>query len=348
ACGGAYRHEYYRTCGDPYGAGVTPHSPNGALYPTDPLLSDAGGNWYAGNYYNGSGDYDVYEGFAEINLPVFDSSGAGRFDLNAGARLTHYSTSGSIWAWKVGGTWDTPIDGLRLRGVTSRDIRAPNLSELYPAPRQINLPAYTNPVTGTPVTGGVQLNLIGNPALTPETGRNSSIGIVYSRPSWAPGLSLSVDYFAIKISDVIGSLSSTQIVRFCDDGTLDTCDAFDFGREPAGRNFINLQPFNFASQFINGFDIDASYQAAAPYGIPGDITLRGLATHTIKNRTETGCPGELPTDSAGVNLGSTPHWKVHADQAWSHGPIRLPVQERWFSDGVYGNNYVVCDTDCPP
>jgi outer membrane receptor protein involved in Fe transport len=348
AFGGEYRHEYYRTTGDPYGAGVSSESALSDLYPGDPALSNAGGNWYAGNYYNGSGAYDVYEGFAELNLPVFDSDGAGRLDLNAGARLTHYSTSGSIWAWKIGGTWDTPVDGLRLRGVTSRDIRAPNLSELYPAPRQINLPAYTNPITGTPVTGGVQLNLIGNPALTPEKGRNTSVGIVYSRPSWAPGLSLSVDYFKIKINDVIGSLSATQVIRFCEDGTLDTCGAFDLNREPGARNFVNQQPFNFASQLIDGFDLEASYQTSAPLGLPGDVTLRALATHMIKNRTETGFPGELPTDSAGVNLGSTPDWKVLASQTWSNDRIRLTVQERWFSDGVYGNQYIVCDTNCPP
>jgi iron complex outermembrane receptor protein len=347
AFGGEYRHEYYRTVGDPYGAGVSAESPLSDLYPEDPALSAGGGNWYAGNYYNGTGDYDVYEGFAEVNLPVFDGS-PGRLDVNAGARLTHYSTSGSIWAWKVGGTWDTPIDGLRLRGVTSRDIRAPNLSELYPAPRQINLPAYTNPITGEPVPGGVQLNLVGNPNLRPETGRNTSFGVVYSRPSWAPGLSLSVDYFRIKLSDVIGSLSATQILRFCADGTLDTCDAFDLNREPAARNYINQQPYNFASQIIDGFDIEASYQAPAPLGLPGDIILRGLATHTIKSRTESGFPGEVPTDSAGVNLGSIPNWKVLASQTWKNDRIRLTVQERWFSDGVYSNQYIVCETNCPP
>jgi iron complex outermembrane receptor protein len=347
AFGGEFRHEYYRTLGDAYGAGVTDLSPLNDLYPADPALSAAGGNWYAGNYYNGTGAYEVYEGFAEVNVPVFDSSAAGRLDVNAGARLTNYSTSGSIWAWKVGGTWDTPLDGLRLRGVTSRDIRAPNLSELYPAPRQINLPAYTNPITGSPVPGGVQLNLIGNPALTPETGRNTSFGVVYSRPQWAPGLSLSADYFSIKIRDVIGSLSSTQILRFCADGTLDTCGAFDLDREPTGRNYINQTPFNFASQDINGIDLEASYQSSAPFGLPGNVTVRGLATHMLKNRTETGFPGEAATDSVGVNLGSTPKWKLLASQTWSNDKLRLTVQQRWFSDGVYGNRYIVCQTDCP-
>jgi outer membrane receptor protein involved in Fe transport len=347
AFGAEYRHEFYRTFGDPWGAGETDITPYNDTYPADPLLNPAGGNWYAGNYYNGTGGYSVYEGFVEANLPLFDSTALGSANLNVGARLTDYSTSGTIWAWKVGGTWDTPIDGLRIRGVTSRDIRAPNLSELYAAPRQINLPIYSNPITGAPVPNGVQLNLVGNPNLDPETGRNSSIGLVYSRPSWAPGLSLSVDYFAIKIKNIIGALSSRQIIQFCEDGTMDTCDAYDFNREPAGRNFINQWPFNLASEFINGFDIEGSYRADAPLGLPGSVTLRALATHTIHDRTGSGFAGEMPSDSVGVNLGSTPNWKVLASQTWSNDRLRLTVQERWFSDGVYGATYFECDGDCP-
>ncbi len=44
-----------------------------------------------------------------------------------------------------GTTWDLPIDGLRLRGVTSRDVRAPNLSELFAAPVTTTLPGFFDP-----------------------------------------------------------------------------------------------------------------------------------------------------------------------------------------------------------
>jgi len=49
-----------------------------------------------------------------------------------------------------------------------------------------------------------------------------------------------------------------------------------------------------------------------------------------------------------VNLGSIPNWKVLASQTWKNDRIRLTVQERWFSDGVYSNQYIVCETNCPP
>ena len=40
-------------------------------------------------------------------------------------------TAGDANTWKVGLTWETPIPGVRLRALQSRDIRAPNLSELF-------------------------------------------------------------------------------------------------------------------------------------------------------------------------------------------------------------------------
>ncbi|RZM31781.1 MAG: TonB-dependent receptor, partial [Sphingomonas sp.] len=165
AFGGEYRREYYRVHGDPYGAGVTALSPNSADYPADPLLnSTLGNNWAAGNYKNGGGKYEIYEGFLELNLPLFKGDAIGRANLNGAGRVTHYSTSGTIWAWKIGGTWETPLDGIRLRAVTSRDVRAPNLSELFAAPTVTTLPNFTNPF---PPGGGVQAfqNTIGNPDL---------------------------------------------------------------------------------------------------------------------------------------------------------------------------------------
>ena len=58
-----------------------------------------------------------------------------------------FEVLGDAGAWKVGGTWDTPVEGVRLRAVTSRDVRAPNLSELFAAPVTTTLPNFTNPFT---------------------------------------------------------------------------------------------------------------------------------------------------------------------------------------------------------
>ncbi|MEV5033560.1 TonB-dependent receptor plug domain-containing protein [Sphingobium sp. LMC3-1-1.1] len=346
AFGGEYRREFYRVNADPYGAGVSPLSPNSAEYPTDPLLnSTLGSNWAAGNYKNGRGKYEVWEGYVEVDLPLINSDAMGRANLNGAARVTNYSTSGTVWTWKVGGTWDTPLDGIRLRAVTSRDVRAPNLSELFAAPTVTTLPNFNDPFRNQAVQ--VFQNTIGNTNLKPEVARNTELGIVLARPSWLPGLSLSFDYYDIKLKGVVSSLSADQIVRFCFEGNQAFCGGFQLDG-PQGTNFVNVQPFNLASWKTSGFDIEASYQWQQPLGLPGTFTIRALGTHIRKFIVNAGIAGVDPVDQAGANNGATPDWKWLAVQTYDSGRFSFTVQERWISDGTFGNQYVVCQSSCPP
>jgi iron complex outermembrane receptor protein len=346
AFGGEYRHEFYRVNADPYGAGVSTISPNSADYPSDPLLNTPlGSNWAAGNYKNGSGKYDVYEGFLELNLPLFKGDAIGRANLNGAGRVTHYSTSGTVWAWKIGGTWDTPLEGVRLRAVTSRDVRAPNLSELFAAPTVTTLPSFNDPFRNVAVQAFQ--NTVGNPDLKPEIARNTEAGIVLSRPSWLPGLSLSFDYYSIKLSGVVSTLSADQIVRFCFEGNQAFCGGFVLNSPVQGGNFINVQPFNLASWKTSGFDIEASYQWRKPLGLPGNFTIRALGTHVREFIVDAGIAGVDKVNQAGANTGNTPDWKWLAVQTYDNDAFSLTLQERWFSDGVFGNQYVVCTTGCP-
>ncbi|MEV4935329.1 TonB-dependent receptor [Sphingobium sp. LMA1-1-1.1] len=345
AFGGEYRREFYRVNADPYGAGVSPLSPNSAEYPADPLLnSTLGSNWAAGNYKNGRGKYEVWEGYVEVDLPLINSDAMGRANLNGAARVTNYSTSGTVWTWKVGGTWDTPLDGIRLRAVTSRDVRAPNLSELFAAPTVTTLPNFNDPFRNQAVQ--VFQNTIGNTNLKPEVARNTELGIVLARPSWLPGLSLSFDYYDIKLKGVVSSLSADQIVRFCFEGNQAFCGGFQLDG-PQGTNFVNVQPFNLASWKTSGFDIEASYQWQQPLGLPGTFTIRALGTHIRKFIVNAGIAGVDPVDQAGANNGATPDWKWLAVQTYDSGRFSFTVQERWISDGTFGNQYVVCQSSCP-
>ena len=345
AFGGEYRREFYRVNADPYGAGVSPLSPNSAEYPADPLLNSAlGSNWAAGNYKNGRGKYEVWEGYVEVDLPLINSDAMGRANLNGAARVTNYSTSGTVWTWKVGGTWDTPLDGIRLRAVTSRDVRAPNLSELFAAPTVTTLPNFNDPFRNQAVQ--VFQNTIGNTNLKPEVARNTELGIVLARPSWLPGLSLSFDYYDIKLNGVVSTLSADQIVRFCFEGNQAFCGGFQLDG-PQGTNFVNVQPFNLASWKTSGFDIEASYQWQQPLGLPGTFTVRALGTHIRKFIVNAGIAGVDPVDQAGANNGATPDWKWLAIQTYDSGRFSFTVQERWISDGTFGNQYVVCQSSCP-
>ncbi|WP_242148785.1 TonB-dependent receptor plug domain-containing protein [Sphingomonas sp. BAUL-RG-20F-R05-02] len=346
AFGGEFRHEFYKVRADPYGAGFANSGPS-SDYPLDPILNASGnGNWYAGTYKNGRGAYSVKEGFFEANLPILDSEALGKANVNAAARYTDYSTSGGVWAWKVGGTWALPIDGFHIRAVTSRDVRAPNLSELFAAPVTQTLPNFFDPYTRTNVL--VVQNQIGNTALKPEIARNTTAGITLSNPKWLPGLNLSFDYYKIKINGVISGLGANDIVNFCFQNILtSTCNSFNLN--PAnGQTFINVQSFNLASIDTDGFDIEASYRWARPLGLSGNFTVRALATHVMKFVTDTGLPGTIPVDSAGDNTSNTPDWKWLAIQSYDTDKFSFLLQERWFSDGTFGNKYIVCAPgSCP-
>jgi iron complex outermembrane receptor protein len=341
AFGAEARREQYYVLADPYGNGVYPTSPNTPAYPADPLLNTTvGNNWYAGNYHNAEGAYHVKEGFLELNVPLFKSAGLGEANLNIAGRQTRYSTSGNVTAWKAGSTWKTGVDGLRLRAVTSRDVRAPNLSELFAAPLVVN---NTVNYQGTTLT--VQQRTIGNVNLRPEIARNTTLGIVLAQPKWAPGFSASVDYFDIKVNDVISSLNAQQEVDLCVAGNQEICAAMDL---VSATKFVTLQAFNLASMRNKGFDLEGVYRfGLAGLGLPGNLTLRGLATHTKTFKTNSGVVGTIPTEAAGVNLGNTPKWKGQFSQSWETDTASFTVAQRWISDGVYSNEYIECQTDCP-
>ena len=50
----------------------------------------------------------VKEAYLEVDVPILNSDSTGKLNINAAGRVTDYSTSGTVWAWKVGGTWDLP------------------------------------------------------------------------------------------------------------------------------------------------------------------------------------------------------------------------------------------------
>jgi len=342
ATGAEYRREWYRAVADPYGNGIS--SPYNSDYPADPLLSTSGGNFYAGNYRNGTGSFNVIEAFLEFNVPLVNSEAAGQLNMNVAGRAEKYSTAGNVQAWKVGFTWDTPLSGLRFRTVRSQDVRAPNLNDLFGPTTSTNMPNFTNPFTNTTLT--ISQNAGSNPNLKPEIAQNFNFGVALANPDWAPGFNASIDYYDIKLTDAIASgPNATQLVQYCFDGSVPAaCNTFDLtGPNP----YVNVGSINAASIKTSGVDYEISYQHPQPLGLKGNLVLRALATNVRDFTTIPGLPGTIASQTAGQNSGSTPDWKALFVQSYSTGTYSLTLQERWFSDGVIGTQYVVCSSSCP-
>ena len=345
AFGGEWRKESYTTRADPYGNGVTADTPNNASYPVDGTLQTAGANWFAGNFKNGSGQYSVREAFVELGIPLASSAGIGKIDLNLGGRAAHYSTAGNATTWKVGASWETPLDGLRLRGLISRDIRAPNLNELF-APVTAASQNVINRANGANVQ--VLATTIGNTDLKPEIGKTWELGAIY-RPAFIPGLNLSFDYFDIKLNQAISSLSIQQIVDLCYNGNTSYCQFVKltgaFGS--ADPTYVIQKPFNLATLKARGFDIEASYQM--DLGSMGKLTLRALATRTIDMISNTGIAGQQIAQLAGSNAegNGIPRWKGLVSQQWTNDTATITVTERLVSAGKIDPEAFVCTTNCP-
>ncbi|HEY2008241.1 MAG TPA: TonB-dependent receptor, partial [Rhizomicrobium sp.] len=375
ALGYEYREEHYSQRSDPYSGGVTASTPATVNEPcTDPFV-DCGlttqgslGAWNAGNYHDGNGTYHVNEAFVEFGVPLLNDSFWGKADLDIAGRHARYSTAGDANTWKVGLTWDTPIPGIRLRTLQSRDIRAPNLSELFSPPQGLN-GSVNNDFTGVATQQVRQLNE-GNPALKPEKGQTTELGVVW-QPDFIPGFQASVDYYRIGVKGAITSLGLQNVEdlcfysggSFCNQQAITTANGTPQGpgnpgaaNTPGQLTSVASEAFNAATLLTDGFDIEASYQFdLQDYDVPGSFTLHSFINHTSKFITDTGIPGtQRNVELAGYvggggnsqtynqSGGNVLTWKLEETESYQNDVWGIHLTERWYAGGTFENkNYIV-------
>jgi outer membrane receptor protein involved in Fe transport len=309
---------------------------------TDPLSPQ--NVFFLGNYRPSSGSFHVTEGFFETVAPLLkDKPLVHELDFNGAVRVTDYSLSGSVTSWKVGLTWDV-IEDLRFRATRSRDIRAPNLSELFQAGNALNQ-TISDPALKQSYS--IQQFASGNTDLKPEEADTYAFGVVY-RPGWLPGLSASVDYFDIKINDAIYTESAQQLIDQCQAGVASQCALIT--RNAANQiTRVILQPLNISSEATRGADIEATYRRSLSdwnAAWAGDVTLRAYGTY-VQTRSVTAFG--LKTEYAGTNANAdqnsqaVPRWRWLLSQAYDRGPLNVTLTERYISKGVFNKAWRAAD-----
>jgi len=302
-------------------------------------------DWFIGNYKVFAATNKVTEGFIETVVPLANGTvWAESLDLNGAVRFTDYENSGSVTTWKVGATY-SPISDVTLRGTRSRDIRAPNLQELYNAGAG-GFPGIINPFRDNESELTVS-STVGNPNLLPEESDYTGVGVVL-QPRFVPGFSAAVDYWNLDIDKAIGNISAQQTLNECASGNQQICDAITFG--PGNTiDLIRLQPFNLVNQVARGVDYEATYRMPMDSLVSawsGNLTFRLLATNFLKNYSSNGI--NTPTDTAGQNTGSgPPDWRWNASVNYSAEKVALSLMARGISSGVYLNSNIECTSDCP-
>jgi outer membrane receptor protein involved in Fe transport len=203
---------------------------------------------------NFDGGYEVYEAYGELIAPlVQDRPFFHSLTLEGGVRYSHYKVEAptaptySTTTWKAAANWE-PMAGLRLRGNYQRAVRAPNINELF-APVNVGLTSLSTDPCRNYTSGGLStgpqfsanlravclaqganlnnINSIANPTaaqanattsgglyLKPEKANSYTIGFVF-QPDFVPGLSLTVDYYHIKIKHAITQPAVDDLITNC-------------------------------------------------------------------------------------------------------------------------------------
>jgi outer membrane receptor protein involved in Fe transport len=278
---------------------------------------------------------NVTEAFAEVNIPVLaDLPAVRELNFNGAVRISDYSTSGAIWSWKLGGIWDI-VDGLKLRATRSRDIRAASLTELFSQRAAIFGPVNDLGRPGNPSTQ-VILYQGGNPDLRPEIADTLTFGVVVS-PTALPGFNLSVDYYDIKIKDVITTLTAQQIVNGCYlQANQGACSQIT--RDGDGViSSINASFINIADFRNNGVDFEASYRTRLDsIGLGGQFSVRALVNYVDKLIVDNGV---VAIDGAGY-LGSqavflVPRWRGLLSATYESSSMGTDIRARYVGGGGF-------------
>ena len=317
-----------------------------------------------------AGDFDVFEVFGEIRVPLLhDLPAIKSLALEGAVRESEYSTIDSVVTWKGTLDWEI-IDWLRVRGGISRAIRAPNLDELYAQPSSGftggNDPCW---VTSNPsqaqkdlcVAQGVPASEIntflpsasqgwnslsgGNPNLKEEKSDATTVGIVFT-PSWFGGLAVSVDYFNIEVEGAVAQLSSQALVNSCF-AVLDlnsaACQAIT--RLSTGNiDQVAAPVLNVASRKVNGVDLAVSYRLDMPTflslpGQSGSLDLQWISTwqtedtsRTLPNLPVIDCAGQYSGICSGDGVRITPDFRGLFRAKWHSGPVQVVAELSFIGD----------------
>jgi iron complex outermembrane receptor protein len=305
-----------------------------------------------------TGHYYVGEAYTELQFPILkDMRFAKSLSVSGAYRYSDYSTSGSTNTYNVSTEWAVN-NTLMFRGTVAKAVRAPNLSELFQPtvqtygsiadpcdkdaqglgkpPREANCAAnllaagYTATVptqfTDTN-SSGVAGTLTGNPNLQPETSHTLTYGVVFT-PSFVPRLSISLDYYRIKLTDAIEDYTAQEIAdqcvdlpqpnQFCNYITRYTPATAHQASDVGLISAFTQTGFNIAGYKTDGFDLTVRYGLhPSDFGIKRDIGTFNITL--IANKLEQSIFTEDVTQPDN-RLGDAdyPEWQGTLNIAWHY------------------------------
>lgn len=300
----------------------------------------------------------VKEGFGEILLPLVKDVPLLRLlEFNGAARYSDYSTEGGIWSWKLG-LINELFDGLRVRAVRSRDIRAPNLREAF-GPGGLITTSLIDPFLNLSAAAIIRTG--GNSGLVSEKADTTTAGIVFE-PSFISGLSISADYYTIDVDGAISNIGAQEIINRCfANQSNPLCNQITRDPPAPGQTIgpitqVRAQLINLARFKTSGVDFELSYRtslAGLISSAPGRMNFRVLANYVDElifddgklSRDFAGDVGGAGGFSGGGGGGSSPHWRGIAGATYDDGRFTADLRARYVGGGEFDS---FLPTSCDP
>lgn len=309
------------------------------------------------------GSFEVREAFAEVTVPILkDLPFAYDLTVDAAARYSEYTTVGDTDTWKIGAVW-APIEDVRFRATRARAVRAPNISELF-EPGSQTFEFITDPCDiaeqnqGTSTRAANCATLLtalgqnpttfvdpnsasipglqrGNTGLGEEEGDTTTYGVVF-QPRFIKGLSMSVDYYDIELTNAINSASAQEIADQCVDLPTTAnqfCALLTRSATDGGIASFIIQPVNVASFTTSGYDFSINYTLdPADLGATGDWGLFNfrLIGNKLEELTFVNLPGATPDQDKDEIF--APEWQANLDLTWTKGPFLVNYGFNYFSE----------------
>jgi len=170
--------------------------------------------------------------FVEIDAPFIRM-----LEADASVRVDHYGGTGSATSPKISLRFQ-PVSEVVLRASAGKGFRAPSLIELY-QPEFVGTTAIIPDPGNHNVVNQYPEEFGGNTNLKPETSTQDSIGIVFEPNKH---ISLSADYFSIRVYNAIETLSPGEVLELALQGLSPYTS--EVQRNPITNELLLVQTLN--------------------------------------------------------------------------------------------------------
>ncbi len=268
--------------------------------------------------------------FTEVNVPIIKD-----LEVNLAGRYDYYTDVGGNFNPKVAMRWQ-PTPRILVRGSYNEGFRAPTLYDIYgPQTTTNTAEPWDDPVlcpNGTAIPGAnpnlacdQQQNIRsgGSTTVQPETSRTYSAGIVFE-PTRT--LTLSADYFDIRLEDQISELAEQTIF-----GDYPKYQSLYFYNAAGNRlDYVLATTMNLGEIRTRGVDLSLLYRLPRkPWGAVS-LAVDGTYVDKYDYQNERGGPF---TQNAGRYADATPvfRWRHNASISWAMAPWSLTLTNRYLS-----------------